>query len=59
MFCMARLAHFCCCARSGSRGITDVGIMSTEGKRPNCSIKGATDPTALKMYSEADKILCF
>jgi hypothetical protein len=33
--------------------------MSTEGKRPNCSIKGATDPAALKMYADADKILCF
>lgn len=33
--------------------------MSTGGPRPNCSIKGATDPEALKIYSGADKILTF
>ena len=42
-----------------SRGITDVAIMSSVGPRPNCSIKAATDPAALAMYANADKILCF
>jgi len=34
-------------------------MMSSEGARPNCSIRGATDPLTLKMYADADNILTF
>ena len=51
--------HTPCVLRPGSRGITDVALMSKVGPRPNCSIKPATDPEVMKLYAEADKILTF
>ena len=45
--------------RPRRRGITDDSVGALMGNRPNVKIMGATQPEALKKYTEADQVLCF
>ena len=44
---------------AGSRGITNDSVQTLMAGRPNVKIMGATEPEALKKYTESDKVLCF